>query len=351
MDFDVGARLLRLLPTRPENALSVSQIAERWVKSGGKPMTTRAFQRYVQVLSEGYGSDGIALLGELSRGKEYAYYLHSSNVANWFMTEEAALELQLSRDVLGRSFGSETGSTGDKLADMAEKLVEASPHTQRIRRSIHIAPDGIGRLPARIDKEVLRSALDAIGQGKKFGFEYKSSASHVSKCLVSPLGLVAKDGTIYLVGVTGVSDAPRPYPLHRVSKPSVHFKTADQRPEFDLKRHVNESHQFSHTLYKEESPVNLKLRVDPAAIFHFEERPLSNDQSIQDPTGDEPWYVVTAKVPHTILLTPFLLSMGHWLEVVSPASVRQEVRTRVEGMWAHYSSDEPIQNPKMEPQK
>ena len=53
MDLNTGVRLLRLLPTRPDNAVTVHQISEMWVRNGCKPMTTRAFQRYVKVLSDG----------------------------------------------------------------------------------------------------------------------------------------------------------------------------------------------------------------------------------------------------------------------------------------------------------
>ena len=157
--------------------------------------------------------------------------------------------------------------------------------------------------------------------------------------LVTPLGLVAKDGTLYLIGVQGLSENPIHYPLHRMAETQVHYKPAIQRLGFDLKRYVYESHQFSHTLYTEEAPVVLELRVHPDAIFHFEERPLSLNQTILEPTAKEPWYAVKAKIPVTILLVPFLLSMGHWIEVVGPKQVRAEAAKRIRGMFEHYASD------------
>ncbi len=339
MDLNTGVRLLRLLPTRPDNAVTVHQISEMWVRNGGKPMTTRAFQRYVKVLSDGDDFDVPPLLCKVPRGKEFAYYLDSSHVANWFVTEEAALELQLSRDVLGRAFGSEFGSSAAKLADMADKISEASPEIQRIRRSIYISQDGIGRLPARIEKDVLRNVLKAIAQGKQLFFTYINSQKKCSQKLVTPLGLVAKDGTLYLVGVQGLSDNPIHYPLHRISEMQVHYKPAIHRIGFDLKRYVYDSHQFSHTLYEEEAPIALELRVHPDAIYHFEERPLSLDQTIQAPIAKESWYVVKAKIPFTVLLIPFILSMGQWIEVVGPKHVRSETVSRIRGMLERYAFD------------
>jgi hypothetical protein len=82
------------------------------------------------------------------------------------------------------------------------------------------------------------------------------------------------------------------------------------------------------------------LRVAPESIYHFRERPLSNDQVETLPAGDEPWHIVTATVPRTILLMPFLVSMGPWIEVLAPADVRAEAAKWIDGMWVHYASEE-----------
>lgn len=339
MKLTTGVRMLRLLNTRPETALTTTEISRRWRDLGGTSVTLRSIQRYMSDLSQG-SSDGPALVAVVQRGAERSYYLKASQVANWFMTEEAALDLQLSRDVYGRAFGSQGNSNGDKLADMADRVVAASPETQRIRDRLRIAQDGIGRLPARIDPGVLRACIDAIGKNRKLRFIYNGASSKASSQLVSPLGLVAKDGAIYLVAVKGINDAPRHFALQRMAEADVHFQQAQHRPEFDLQQYIVDSHQFSHVLDAQAPPVQLRLRVAPEAIYHFRERPVSNDQTEALPAGNEPWHNVTATVPNTILLMPFLLSMGPWIEVLAPADVRAEAAKRICGMGAHYASEE-----------
>ncbi len=341
MKLTTGVRLLRLLTTRPENALTTLEIERRWRDLGGTAVALRSIQRYMSDLSQDSG-EGPALVAVVPRGSERAYYLKTSQVANWFMTEEAALDLQLRRDVFGPTLASRKQSSGDKLVDMAERVVAASPETQRIRDRLRIAPDGIGRLPARIKPEVLRAAVDAIGKNRKLKFTYSSAAGKTSDQLVSPLGLVAKDGTIYLVAIKGLADVPRHFALQRVSAADVHFQTAQARPDFDLQQYVLDSHQFSHVLNDSAAPVQLKLRVAPETMYHFKERPLSSDQKDAPPKGDEPWHIVTATVPQTVLLLPFLLSMGPWIDVVAPAAVRNEMRKWVGNMWAHYAQDESV---------
>lgn len=338
MKLTTGVRLLRLLPTRPEHALTVKEIERRWRDFGGSDVTRRSIERYMQELSEDDG-DGQALLGVERNSSANRYYLLTSQVANWFMTEEAALDLQLSRDVFGKALSARSGTGVTKLADMAEQVVEASPETRRIRERLKIAPDGIGRLPARLDSEVLRTAVDAIGNNRKLRFSYAKANGKPTNELVSPLGLVAKDGTIYLVGVKGLSDNPRHFALQRMSDPELHFQQVQARPEFHLQQYIHDSHQFSHVLDANAPAVCLRLRVAPETIYHFRERPLSTDQKELPPRGREPWHMVTATVPRTILLMPFLASMGPWIEVVGPTEVRQEAAEWTAGMWAHYSTD------------
>lgn len=338
MKLTTGVRLLRVLNSSKENALTTKEIARRWHDLGGDDVSLRSIQRYMSDLSQDMAG-GKALVTATTVDGERAFYLNPYQVANWFMTEEAALDLQLTQQVLGRAFGSRERSNGKKLADMAERITAASPETRRIRERLRIAPDGIGRLPARIDPLVLQAAIDAVGKGKKLKFSYANSADQPSAQLVSPLGLVAKDGTIYLVAIKGLSDTPRHFALHRVSEADVHFQAAQPRPDFDLDDYILASHQFSHVLDASAPPAKLKLRVAPEALFHFAERPLSIDQPKKPAKGPDGWYVVTATVPETILLVPFLVSMGPWIEVLEPTHIRAKTAKWLRDSFAHYATD------------
>ena len=327
MKLSSGVHLLRILDSQEANAMTTTEIAAKWRGLGGEDISLRSIQRYMSVLSrEGVeGQPALVAISRIKLGKkrqELRYYLRPSQVANWFMTEDVALDIQLTQQVLGRTFGSRAQSNGAKMADMAESVTAASAQTRRIRERLRIVPDGIGRLPARIDSANLKAAIDAVGKNRKLRFSYSSASGKLSTQLVSPLGLVAKDGTVYLVGIKGLSDTPRHFALHRMSEADVHFQATQSRPDFDLDRYIAESHQFSHPLDANAAPEQLKLRVAPEAVFHFTERPLSTDQVIKAPSAAGNWSVVTATVPDTVLLVPFLVSMGQWLEVIAPAHIR-----------------------------
>jgi predicted DNA-binding transcriptional regulator YafY len=338
MLFETGIRLLRMLPASPEKALTAAKIFEQWPSQGEEGVSQRSIERYMLSLMSG-GSWGNGVVGATQEGRSRAYFLLPEQVATWFVTEEAALGMRLTHQVLGRTFGNSSRTNSDTLADMAERVLAASPSAQRVQRRLRIAPDGLGRLPARIDRNVLRTVIDAIARDRKLHFSYADSAGHESKPLASPLGLVAKDGTIYLVAAKGLSDRPRSFALHRVASAEVHFQVAQARPDFDLDEHIEASHQFSHRL-DAEPPIALKLRVAPGTIYHFRERPLSRDQSIRAPRSEGGWYSVTATVPQTVLLIPFLAGMGPWIEVMEPQALRSKTAEWLRDSAALYANVE-----------
>lgn len=338
MKLKTGVRLLRLLSTQEATAMTTKEIHQRWRAQGGPEVTLRSIQRYMADMSE-TNENGPALVQRVKSDQDWAYYLEPTQVANWFMTEEGALDLVLRRNVFGDGLGPEVGTNDDKLADMATRVVEESDQTKRIRDRLRIAPDGIGRLPAKIAQLVLRACVEAIGKDRQITIRYGRLHDPVLEETVTPLGLVAKDGTIYLVVVKGLNDKPYHVALHRMLKAEMHYQQAQHRPDFDLQRHIEETHQFSHVLDEAEQPLELNLRVAPGAFFHFKERPLSANQTVTPPEGDERWYVVKATVPRTKLLVPFLVSMGPWIEVVAPANVRAETAKWIAGMAAHYPNE------------
>ena len=348
MDMKNGIRLLQLLDTRQEKALPVKEIASQWEKKYKVPITTRTVQRYVKELradgkKSAFKEIGLLELAGQEEGKKKfrtdpKYYLRTSEVANWFVTEETALSLLLTRQLMARSFGSLGEASRQKIDDMADRIANASDRTQRIRQRLRIVPDGIGRLPAKVDNKILKAAVDAIGASRKLRLTYTNAKGVTSEKVLTVLGLVAKDGTIYLVGAMGQKPAPRHYALQRITKATLSFEDAVERPDFNLDDYIDATHQFSHVLDETAPALKLRLRVSPEAIYHFEERKLSEDQDIAPPKGREEWFTVKATVPDTWLLVPFLLSMGPWIEVIAPEHVRKETGIRLVRAAAHYQS-------------
>lgn len=331
MKLKAAARLLQLLPTRADGALTTSRITARWAESDSAPIDLRTVQRYMSELSAD-GADGPALVDVVEDKREKRYFLRLSQVSQWFMTEEAALSLLWSRQALARSFAAIHPEQAARSEDLAQRVAGDAVRTRRLRERLRLVPDGIGRLPAKVCPEVLASVVDAIGGGQLVCFEYLSAGGKASSRTRSPQGLVAKDGGLYLLATEGLGDPPIAFALHRMTRASVLPRLMTHRPDFDLDRHIEDTHQLSHKLQADAPPLQLKLRVSPGDLFHFRERPLAAHQQIGPPDACDGWCVVSAEVPDTVQLLPFLVSFRD-LEVLAPAGLRERV-----AQWLHVAA-------------
>ena len=84
-----------------------------------------------------------------------------------------------------------------------------------------------------------------------------------------------------------------------------------------------------------------RLKVAQKTMFHFQERPLCVDQRIEPCGEDSGWSIVTAQIPITILLKPFLLSLGSGVEVLEPASLRHTMQTWIAETARLYNETQP----------
>ena len=333
MKMKDAVRLLKILPTKAQAAITVAQLAKKWYGWEPSKEEKRNIQRYVNDLSN--DQDGASNLINLIDGPPRRFYLRLSQVANWFMTEEAALTILLTRQVMGQSLESLSELGSPAVTDVAEKVANASTTTKRIRERIRIVPDGLGRLPARIAPEILKAAIDAIAKSKQLNLTYRASDGKESTASVSPQGIVSKDGTLYLLGTTGLSDPPRHFAMQRMGNAEVSHRSSQTQLGFDLDEYIHNSHMLSHRLYEEPEDIRLELKVTAGAIFHFRERALSERQLIF-PVNEDGLYEVSADLPWTVHLVPFLLSMGSGVEVIRPARLRDQVQKLLASSLANY---------------
>jgi len=336
VDFLVGIKLLRLLNADPAQALTTSQIAKKWQGRYGETFTIRTFQRWLGELSAD-SAEGNAIVNIDDTSKEFSYYLKLNELAHWFMTEEVALYQLLSHQVLNNAFGDSLSQDVKRQIEVATQLTEEEIRVRRLRERVRIVPDGIGRLRTKISNEVLTIIMETIASGKMLQLQYQSSKGHFSELTLNPLGLVAKDGTLYLLAVEGLSDPPNHYALQRVQSARSLPRRAQERSDFDLDRYIHQTHQLSHALDQKLVPELIKLKVHPRTLFHFIERPLSENQKIIEPTKKGDWAVVTASIPNTVLLKPFLVSMGPGVEVLEPIQLRQDLALWVMEMASLYN--------------
>ena len=224
-----------------------------------------------------------------------------------------------------------------------ERLSEVLPNQQkrdRLRSRIRFVADWIGRNSARIKENVLETSVLALAKQRPISLTYRDRRdltqmeSTQKQISLSPLGIVVKDGGIYLVGADA-NIAVKTIPLHRVTEANidkrVEFKNIDN---FSLDDYIEETNNFSHQVDGYPTPLELEMLVEAQSIYHFKERPLPGQQEPEKLKNGK--YLVKATLPMTVLLVPFLLSMGPWIQVVGPEALVKEMAWRIKRMAKHY---------------
>ena len=334
MEFERTAKLLRQIPASRNQARTVREIATRYFGGTPEAKEIRTIQRWVADLSTMTDPPLLEETGD----QPSRYFLRLDQVVRWFLTEEIGLQVLLSRPILNRALTKIGGINSEDWLDAAEKVVGsawASNDGLRLRRKLRSVPDGIGRLPALIKPEVINAIATAIKKDVRVRLDYVSSKGSERTHVLTILGLVAKDGTIYLIGSKQITDTPRHYALHRINSAAPTDAPGHSPGDFDLDEYIDSTHLLSHALDPNDAPIHLRLAVANEALYHFRERPLSVNQTISEgPTPD--WHEVGAEIPNTVLLVPFLLSMGPWIKVLAPDNVKAEMAKRVAAMAANY---------------
>ena len=362
MQVDTLVKLIHLMGpyNSAEHAISTKKLAVAW--ENGNPSsdpedgTLRQIQRYVYELSMPINhlpplldfveedqtitvQRSTAIDGKKSARKprkQRLYYLHPDTLMKWFMSEQAALNLLFTSQIVGQALG-EVSELGTKdIAKLAKDMVKGqrSAKLSRIASSVRFLSDGIGRLPAQLAPHLLQTMIDGIVRDRAVSFDYKKTDGKTSRPTVNPLGLVSKEGTIYLLATKGSISLVVHYALHRASNAMVEMRHVRMVPEaFNLDEYIESTHRLSHQIGPE---MTLVLEVNEQALFHFSERPLTNQQEIKKIRGTNS-YRVSALVPDTFYLRPFLLSMRSNVTVLEPVELRKSLAQELTQMVANYN--------------
>jgi predicted DNA-binding transcriptional regulator YafY len=203
----------------------------------------------------------------------------------------------------------------------------------RWSRRIAVLPFGQQLLPPEVKPEVSEIVYDALLKGQRFQADYRSAnVDAPRRYTFNPLGLVYREGVLYLVASLWDYGDPRQFALQRMSKPE-HLDEAATAPKgFDFQRYIREEKSFEYPLG---SDITLELRVEGWLARHLEESRLSSDQVISPIRGSEDFRIM-ATISDTDQLFWWLRRLGTSLEVIKPAALRRKMAEQARGLAAMY---------------
>ena len=321
--------MLRLIPRHPRK-IETRALGERLAEEGFRT-SMRTIQRDLKTLS------ALFPLEEDDRNKPFGWcWAKDANVLDIpGMEPPAALVFRVAEDFLAPQLPCAT-------------LDYLQPHFQRARQvlgatsaggfrwwadKVRIVPRGLPLIPAEVDADIQYAVYEALFNGRRFRAKYQPRDRDTSvEYEINPLGLVFRQGVVYLVATLWNYEDVKQLALHRIQRADLLDKKVKEPPGFDLDDYIGRG-EFEYPVSPK--PLRLRLRFDGDAAFHLQETPLADDQVIK-PRSDGK-VELRATVKDTLELRWWLLGFGECVEILGPASLRKEFQMTARNLHRMYS--------------
>ena len=313
--------MLRNIPRHPRK-VTVRDLHSQLCDQG-YPTTERTIQRDLMRLS---GALFGLLLDDRSRPHGWSWDRAAVQLDIPGMEPQTALAFKLAEHFSGQLMAPATLSAlapyfrraDGVLADTASPVSTWPEKIQVITRGQTL------RAPC-IDPAVLETVYEALFNDRQFRARYhRRYDDSVHDYIIHPLGIVFRDGVVYLVCMRNGRDGVAQMALHRMQSAEP-LEAALERPaDFDLRRYVEEG---GLDFKLGAGRLGLALALDPKTAVHLEETPLSEDQQLA-PSSDGR-IRLEATVADTAQVRWWILGLGDQVEVLAPATLRAEIGERL----------------------
>ena len=324
-----GEFLLKMLPVKSQ-AMDTATLYERLQEQGSR-VSLRTVQRDLERLAADYP------------------HIHSENSGNglrWWADRELSRLSLLPTDAMNPTmimdhaarFGMQAQVENlARLRDYARSLLREAQPAEDWAKKIVSTTRFITLRPGKIDPQVLATLQQALLEGYAVEAMYlKRGAAEPKAYRLRPLGLSYQDSNIYLSCVFEghkPGDAPRALPLHRFVSVRSIFADIPAPGGFDIN---SVEARRSLVDLKSDLPVELKLRLAREMYERLAENPLTEDQQFTA-EADGHW-IMTGRLHLSQGLKLWLLSQGDSLEVLAPATLREDIAATAMRMATLYES-------------
>jgi predicted DNA-binding transcriptional regulator YafY len=191
-----------------------------------------------------------------------------------------------------------------------------------------------GPRPAE-DPDMLMTLREALLGMKTLRFIYHGGSRPGAVRDVAPFGILF-GRTNYLIGADAGTEKPKHWRLDRIENPQCLDVTAAPPAGFDLAAFAN-----TPFAYFEGPQEDVMLRVLPHGMEDFRNYRFHPSQSVEElPEGGA---IVRFRASGMLELAWHLFSWGNKIEIVHPASLREQMIAELQGALAHH--DEPRRAP------
>jgi len=309
--------MLRMIPRHPRK-ITVSQLKSQ-LDAQGYETTERTLQRDLVALS----GKGFALVADertRPHGWQWGRDMKILDIPG--MEPQTALAFRLAEQFLKPLMAPATlEALSPYFLQASQVLKGTSGNLKAWPYKVRILSRGQSLIPPKGNPDTLMIAYDALFSDHQFHCHYKRRTDNqVKEYVVNPLGLVFRDGVIYLVcSLFDYKDVVQ-LALHRMSHAEP-LATPVKRPsDFDLDAYLKDGGLD----FRLGGTLTLRIDLKSVTAQHLAETPLSEDQEIKGPDA-EGWVHIKATVPDTAQLRWWILGLGEQIRVRHPESLKKEI--------------------------
>lgn len=217
------------------------------------------------------------------------------------------------------------------------KLLAALPAMNRrgaeyVRQRIHIDTTGWHRSEERV--ECLPVLQEAIWQERKIAFTYQRGDAVMVERVADPIGLVAKGSVWYMVAI--IDGELRNYRVSRVQAARMLDEPCTRPPDFDLVAYWEQS-SSNFLAALPHFPVSARVSPDGLQQIHFALR--FGRITRTDPPDARGWSRLIIQFENEREACGTLLGLGPEVEVIDPASLREQIIERARGVIEMYGEE------------
>ena len=215
----------------------------------------------------------------------------------------------------------------------AREYIEAidAKRFRRWQQRVRVRPRSLALQPPEVRPEVLDTVYDGLFEMRQIEISYRRRDDRkLQNSRIHPLGMVLREGAIYLVVSFYDYDEPLQIVAHRIESARLTDRRARDPAGFDLDEYIRDG-AFD---YSDGGKMRLVLRMGDYFAQHLLETRLSKDQ--QSRLLGDGRFEIEATVLDSMQLRWWLMGFGSNLEVIAPDSLREELRQEYEKLAAHY---------------
>lgn len=292
-------------------------LAERFETS------VRTIYRDMQALSE----SGVPIIGAPGQGYSLmdGYFLPPVH-----LTAEEAIAVLMGTEFVEQQFDAPYSSHAESSRRKIESVIPASvrARAEEFRESTRVLNVRGSNVQHGIEMQVLNQIRSAVMSNKKLHFRYKrppnkGDEERETERTVAPYGLVLIRAAWMLIAHCDLRNDIRHFRLSRMNDLVVLDETFERPSDFDLHNYAPADDR--------QILVNLRFQA------HLWDTVLETNNFYVDSVATEGDVVdVTLRVRQPDDVLHWVLSWGHGVEVIEPASFRLRVRSEIEKMLSIY---------------